>query len=162
MRESLFNETSALVDSDADNKALDADQALQDLGADHVSFGYLTTCIVVSNKDALIAEQQIRSIERIVNGRGFVSIHESVNAVDAWLGTLPGNPYANIRQPIIHTLNLTHLKPLSAIWAGPKRNEHLNDVPLLYATTAGPYAIPPRHPSRRCRAYANRRANGCG
>ncbi len=137
LRESLFNETSALVDSDADNKALDADEALQDLGADHVSFGYLTTCIVVSHKDALIAEQQIRSIERIVNGRGFVSIHESVNAVDAWLGTLPGNPYANIRQPIIHTLNLTHLMPLSAIWAGPNRNEHLDDVPLLYATTAG-------------------------
>jgi len=137
LKETMFNEASALVDSDADNKALDADAALQDLGGDYVSFGYLTTSICVSHKDAQISEQRIREIERIINGRGFVTIHESVNAVDAWLGSLPGNPYANIRTPLVSTLNLAHMMPLSAVWAGPKRNKHLDDVPLLYATTQG-------------------------
>ena len=27
-----------------------------------------------------------------------------IDATLAWLGTLPGNPYANVRQPIVHTL----------------------------------------------------------
>ena len=45
-------------------------------------------------------------VERIINGRGFVAMSETVNAVDAWLGGLPGHAYANVRQPIIHTLNL--------------------------------------------------------
>jgi len=42
-----MNEQSVLVDSDADNKAADADAALQDLGGDYVGYGYLTTSICV-------------------------------------------------------------------------------------------------------------------
>jgi len=66
-----------------------------------------------------------------------VTIHEKVNAVDAWLGTHPGNAYANVRVPLVSTLNLAHMMPLSAVWAGPENNAHLDDGPLLYATTEG-------------------------
>lgn len=137
LKEALMNEQSVLVDSDADNKAIDADAALQDLGGDYVAYGYMTTAICVMHKDAAIAEARTRAVERVINGRGFVSIHEKVNAVDAWLGTHPGNPYANVRLPLVSTLNLAHMMPLSAVWAGPERNEHLDDGPLLYATTEG-------------------------
>jgi len=137
LKEALMNEQSVLVDSDADNKAIDADAALQDLGGDYVSYGYMTTTICVMHKDAAVAEARIRAVERIINGRGFVTIHEKVNAVDAWLGTHPGNAYANVRVPLVSTLNLSHMMPLSAVWAGPQRNEYLKDGPLLYATTEG-------------------------
>ena len=50
LREVMFNRETALVDPDADNKATDADEALQELGADDVAFGYLTTAIVVSRR----------------------------------------------------------------------------------------------------------------
>ena len=135
LKEALMNETTPLVDSDADNKAIDADAALQDLGGDYVSYGYLTTAICVMDEDATVAEARIRAVERIINGRGFVTIHEKVNAVDAWLGTHPGNPYANVRVPLVSTLNLAHMMPLSAVWAGPEGNAHLDGAPLLYATT---------------------------
>jgi type IV secretion system protein VirB4 len=137
LREVLTNETAPLVDSDADNKALDADAALQALGGDHVGFGYLTTTITVFDEDAQAAEEKARAVERIVNGLGFTCIRESVNAVEAWLGSLPGHVYANVRQPLVHTLNLAHLMPLSAVWAGPARNTHLDAPPLLYAETSG-------------------------
>lgn len=39
LRETLFNEQAALLDSDADNKASDADAAMQELGSGLVSFG---------------------------------------------------------------------------------------------------------------------------
>lgn len=135
IKEVMTNEASALVDSDADNKALDADAALQSLGDDHVAYGYATTAIVVTHKEAGIANEMIREAERLINARGYVTINETVNAVDAWLGSLPGHAYANVRQPIIHTLNLAHMAPLSAVWAGPARNRHLDGPPLLYATT---------------------------
>ena len=135
LKEALMNETTPLVDSDADNKAIDADAALQDLGGDYVSYGYMTTAICVMDEDATVAEARIRAVERIINGRGFVTIHEKVNAVDAWLGTHPGNPYANVRVPLVSTLNLAHMMPLSAVWAGPEGNTHLCGAPLLYATT---------------------------
>jgi type IV secretion system protein VirB4 len=62
---------------------------------------------------------------------------ETVNAADAWLGSLPGHVYANVRQPPISTLNLAHMIPLSAVWAGPERDEHLGEPPLLYGKAEG-------------------------
>jgi type IV secretion system protein VirB4 len=137
LREVMFNRETALVDPDADNKATDADEALQELGADDVAFGYVTTVIVVADADAKQANDKLLAIERIVNGRGFVTIRETLNAVEAWLGSLPGNPYANVRQPIVHTLNLAHMMPVSAVWAGPEMNRHLSAPPLMMADTRG-------------------------
>ncbi len=135
IKETLFNEQSVLVDADADNKAADADAALQELGADDVSFGYLTCSVVVTDEDAAAVDAKAKEVERVLNGLGFVTIRESVNAVDAWLGSLPGQLYANIRQPLLHTLNVAHLAPLSAVWAGEAWNRHLDAPPLLHATT---------------------------
>ena len=137
LREVLYNQPTQLLDSDADNKVADADLALQALGGDHVAFGYLTTTITVADDDRERVEAKIRQVERITGGLGFTTIREGVNAVEAWLSSLPGHAYANVRQPIVHTLNIAHLMPLSSIWAGPTRNTHLGGPPLLVAQTAG-------------------------
>jgi type IV secretion system protein VirB4 len=137
LREVIYNQPVQLLDSDADNKVADADLALQALGGDHVSFGYLTTTISVADEDRMRVEEKVRSVERIVNGLGFTTIRESVNAVEAWLGSLPGQVYANVRQPLVHTLNLAHLMPLSSVWAGPDANAHFKGPPLLVAETSG-------------------------
>lgn len=137
LREVIYNQPVQLLDNDADNKVGDADLALQELGGDHVAFGYLTTTITVSDEDRGRAEDKVRQVERIVNGLGFTTIREGVNAVEAWLSSLPGQVYANVRQPLVHTLNLAHLMPLSSVWAGPAGNAHLDGPPLLVAQTAG-------------------------
>ena len=137
LRETVFNEEAALLDTDADNKASDADSALQELGSDLVSYGYVTTTISVCDPDRRLVEDRIRIAERIINGRGFTAIRESLNAVEAWLGSLPGHPYANVRQPILHTLNLAHMVPLSAVWAGEAENHHLQAPALIQAQTGG-------------------------
>jgi type IV secretion/conjugal transfer VirB4 family ATPase len=137
LREVLYNQPVQLFDSDADNKVMDADQALQALGGDHVAFGYLTATVTVTDSDRLRADEKCRSVERVVNGAGFTCIREGVNAVEAWLGSLPGHAYANVRQPIVHTLNLAHLVPLSSVWAGPARNDHLDGPALFHAETSG-------------------------
>ncbi|QUT05563.1 conjugal transfer protein TrbE [Sphingobium phenoxybenzoativorans] len=137
LREVLYNSPAQLLDSDADNKVVDADQALQVLGGDHVAFGYLTATITVTDRSRAAVEDKVRAVERIVNGLGFTAKRETVNAVEAWLSSLPGHVYANVRQPLVHTLNLAHLMPLSSVWAGPARNGHLDGSPLLVAKTAG-------------------------
>src|SRR5665213_79429 len=137
LRETIFQQESPLVDSDAANKSADADAALQELGGDEVAFGYLTTTITVMDTDPTAAEQKLRAVERTLQGRGLVTIAETLNSVDAWLSSLPGHVYANVRQPIVSTLNLAHLLPLSAVWAGPDRNVHLNGPPLIVTRTDG-------------------------
>lgn len=137
LREVLYNSPAQLLDSDADNKVVDADLALQALGGDHVSFGYLTTTVTVMDRDRVAVEEKLRGVERVLGGLGFATIRERVNAVEAWLSSLPGHVYANVRQPLVHSLNLAHMMPLSCVWAGPARNAHLNGPPLLHARTAG-------------------------
>ena len=137
LREVLFNQETALLDSDANAKVHESNEALEDLGSGDVAFGYVTTTITVADEDEAQADEALRQVTRVVNGRGFVTIPETFNAVEAWLGSLPGNPYANVRQPVIHTLNLAHMMPVSAIWAGPQWNEHLQDAALIHVATRG-------------------------
>jgi type IV secretion system protein VirB4 len=137
LREVLYNQPAQLVDNDAGNKVADADLALQALGQDYVAFGYLTTTITIADTDPAAADEKVRAVERVVNGLGFTTIRERLNAVEAWLSSLPGHVYANVRQPLVHTLNLAHLMPLSAVWAGPARNAHLDGPPLIVAETGG-------------------------
>jgi len=137
LREILYNQPAQLLDSDADNKVVDADHALQALGGDHVAFGYLTTTITLAHREARRVDEMVRGVERVVNSLGFTMQRETVNAVEAWLSSLPGHVYANVRQPLVHTLNLAHLMPLSSIWAGPGDNAHLDGPPLLIAESKG-------------------------
>jgi type IV secretion system protein VirB4 len=137
LKEVLTNEASSLVDTDASNKAADADLALQELGADVAGMAYVTATIVVWDADPRLADEKLRLVEKVIQGRDFTAMVETVNAVDAWLGSLPGHAYANVRQPPISTLNLAHMIPLSAVWAGPERDEHLGSPPLLYGKTEG-------------------------
>ena len=137
LKEVMTNEASVLVDTDAANKAADADLALQELGADFAGQAYVTASVTVWDADPRAANEKLRLVEKVVQGRDFTAMPESINAVDAWLGSLPGHVYANVRQPPISTLNLAHMIPLSAVWAGPERDEHLRSPPLLYGKTEG-------------------------
>lgn len=137
LKEVMTSEPSALVDTDAANKATDADLALQELGADVAGMAYVTATITVWDADARIADEKLRLVEKLVQGRDFTAMIETVNAVDAWLGSLPGHAYANVRQPPISTLNLAHMIPLSAVWAGEERDAHFDAPPLLYGKTEG-------------------------
>ncbi|NSY94335.1 conjugal transfer protein TrbE [Agrobacterium tumefaciens] len=137
LKEVMTNEASALVDTDAANKAADADLALQELGADYAGQAYVTATIAVWDNDPRVAAEKLRLVEKVIQGRDFTAMPETINAADAWLGSLPGHVYANVRQPPISTLNLAHMIPLSAVWAGPERDEHFGAPPLLYGKTEG-------------------------
>lgn len=136
-KEVMTNEASTLIDADAHNKAMDADAALQELGSDAIGQAYVTATITVWDQDPRRADEKLRLVEKIIQGRDFTCMAESVNAVDAWLGSLPGHAYANVRQSPISTLNLAHMIPLSAVWAGPPQDEHFKAPPLFFARTQG-------------------------
>jgi type IV secretion system protein VirB4 len=137
LKEVMTNEATALLDSDAGNKARDADEALQDLGADGVGYALVTTTITLWDPAPAAADVKAGLVEKIIQGRDFTCMTEGLNSVEAWLGSLPGQVYANVRTPPISTLNLAHLMPLSAIWAGPAANDHLDGPPLFFARTEG-------------------------
>ncbi|GAN82760.1 conjugal transfer protein TrbE [Novacetimonas hansenii] len=137
LKEVMTNEASVLLDSDAANKAADADAALQELGTDQVGQAYVTATVTVWDEDPAVAADRLRLVEKTIQGRDFTCMRETVNALEAWFGSLPGHVYANVRQPCVSTLNLAHMIPLSAVWAGPERDGHFAAPPLFYARTEG-------------------------
>ncbi len=72
---------------------------------------------------------------------GFSCRIETVNAVEAWRGSLPGDGYRNVRRNLLHTLNVADLLPITAVWAGQRDNPSpmmpKKSPPLLYAATSG-------------------------
>lgn len=137
LTETFTKSESAMVDNAAIRKSQEVDEALQSLADDHVSFGYYTATVTVWDESLEAVIQKQRAIERVINGLGFVTVAEQVNAVEAWLSSLPGHIYANVRMPLMHSLNLAHLIPFSSPWAGPLQNDHLHAPVLLYAKTTG-------------------------
>jgi type IV secretion system protein VirB4 len=137
LRSALFKDEPVLHDNAAANLADDADAGLQELGADAIGAGYATLTITIAEEDENLANETVRQIQQVTDGMGFVTQVETVNAVEAWLGSLPGSAYADVRRPILLTPSLAHLLPTSAVWAGPERNAHLNGPPLMLTATDG-------------------------
>jgi type IV secretion/conjugal transfer VirB4 family ATPase len=137
LKEAITKQESKLEDSDSLNKAQDVDDALQEIGGDHCSFGDFTLTVTVWDEGEQTAIEKARAVQQVVDGVGLVSEVEDFNAVQAWLGSLPGHAYADVRRPLISSLNVCDLVPLSAVWSGPKSCAHLDGPPLLVTRTRG-------------------------
>ena len=142
IKEEASKQEAALIDNAAANKAADADGALQELGDDLVSFGYLTATVTVWDRDLEPARRKAQRVKETIQSRGFTVRDETLNSTEAWLGSLPGHVYANVRRPIVSSMNLAHLMPLSSVWAGDAVNRHLETVcgvgaPHLVCSTTG-------------------------
>ena len=103
-----------------------------------MTYGFLTTTFTLFNKNAAELRNIAAEVERIINGVGFTTKYETVNAVEAWLGSIPGNTQRDVRRPLINSINLAHLLPgASAVWGGQAINQHLKAPALFVAETGG-------------------------
>jgi type IV secretion/conjugal transfer VirB4 family ATPase len=146
--EAITQSESSQVNLDALSKAQEADEALAVVGGDMASYGYFTPTITLTDPDSDRLAEKVRQVEAVINRAGFVAKVEDANSVESWLGSLPGEAYADVRRPMISTLSLCDLIPMSAIWPGPTSNAHLTaecgqrghhsvQPPLMYVRTAG-------------------------
>ncbi len=137
LSEAFWGHPSALEDTDAINKAAQTNDVLEAIGVDAVSMGQFTPVVIVKDKDPNVLLEKVRYIQKVIESRGFVTKVERDNAVEAFLGSLPGHAYANPRRPLITSLNLLDMIPSSSVWAGPSWNEHLDGPPLMVTKTKG-------------------------
>lgn len=129
------------INLDADAMAADAVEAMADNNSGVVQYGYYTSTILLAGRNPKQVREIGREVVKIVQNAGFQARIEDVNAVEAYLGSMPGNVVANVRRPLIHTLNLSHLLPFTAVWPGPEAHPcpfyPPQSAPLLYAKTDG-------------------------
>src|SRR6266481_7281070 len=134
--ESMSHQPTRVINSDATNKAEDADAARQEIGADIVAYGEFTSTVTVWDADAATAEDKLRLVMEAFDRQGFVTTAERHHATAAWLSSHPGNRLDNVRRTPQHSLTLAHLCPgLTAAWPGPERDAYLDGGPWFYAHT---------------------------
>ena len=137
----LKGNANARADSDAVDMADDVSAAESELKSNLVNYGMYTSAIIVLDADPLMLEEKFNEVRGAVQGRSFGVIDESLNAGEAFLGTLPGNRYANVRGGPLSTLNLADLLPMTSVWAGfethPSPYYGKDAPPLAHASTIG-------------------------
>lgn len=104
--------------------------------------GYLTSCVVLMHENRETLQDWARELRRTVQTLGFGCRIETINALETWLGSIPGNSFSNLRRPLLSTLNLADLLPLSSVWEGaahcPCPFYPPDSPPLAVLTTDGP------------------------
>src|SRR5690606_17261609 len=102
----LFQTRSGAIDQDAAQMVAEAEDAIAEANSQLVAYGYYTPVIVLFGEDDGLLRKQAEGIRRLIQAEGFGARIETMNATEAFLGSLPGNWYANIREPLINTRNL--------------------------------------------------------
>lgn len=137
IKETITKSESAMIETINIQRSDDADAALNEMGNDYCRFGYLSSVIVLKHDNSKTLDTNVRKIIQAYESQGFVVTKEDINAVGAWFGSIPGNAYANVRRPMMSTLNLCHLLPISAVWAGEGMCRHLSAPALGQTQTVG-------------------------
>ena len=129
------------IDDHAVDMTIDARAARKLAAAGDVHFLQYTSAFLCLHRDPNVLSDNLRMVSKAIQNLGFGVRRETVNAVEAYLGSIPGNGYANVRRPLIHTLNLADMLPTSAIYAGesenPSRLMPKHSPPLLITATSG-------------------------
>jgi type IV secretion system protein TrbE len=137
----VFNIQTDRVDEDAAAMVADASTAKQAISGGTVSAGYFTANLLFFGEHRAQVEHSARQAEKLINNLGFTARIETINTMDAWLGSLPGHGVENVRRPLLNTMNLADLLPVSSIWTGennapcPLYPEGL--PPLMHVLTSG-------------------------
>lgn len=114
----LFQTQSRSVDQDAMMMVAETEDAIAEASSQLVAYGYYTSVIVIFDEVQLRLQEKCEAVRRLVQAEGFGARIETLNATEAFLGSLPGVSYANIREPLVNTRNLADLIPLNSVWSG--------------------------------------------
>lgn len=137
----VFKTQGGIVDEDALAMSNEAEAAMSEASSALVAFGYYTPVIVLMHESRAQLAENARLVVREIQREGFTARIETVNTLEAWLGSLPGHPLPNVRRPLIHTLHLADLLPLTGVWTGrdtcPCPLYPPGSPPLLHAATSG-------------------------
>ncbi len=140
-KDQILRTQNGAVNLYAQAMAEDAEQAMAAASSGDVQFAQYSSNIVCLDDDLDRLQENIRTVMKRIHNLGFQCRLETVNAVEAWRGTLPGDGYRNVRRVLLHTLNLADLLPITSVWAGlrenPSRLMPKGSPPLLFAATAG-------------------------
>jgi type IV secretion/conjugal transfer VirB4 family ATPase len=140
-KDQVFRTQTGPVNLHAQEMAADAEEAMGVASSGDVQFALYSSNIICMAQDREAVDANASLVVKTIQNLGFDCRIETVNAVEAWRGTLPGDGYRNVRRVLLHTLNLADMLPITSVWSGLRENPSSlmppGSPPLLYAATSG-------------------------
>lgn len=106
----------------AKGRGFDVEMAQAENAEGVVRFGFVQFKLILFDENPGILEERVRTVEKVLGNLGFGTIVEEVNCLSAWIESLPGHSYPNVRKPLMHSLNLADLLPTTTIFPGRETN----------------------------------------
>ncbi len=132
----VLNVETDRTDKDAEDQIDDIEQAISQLNSKTDSFGALTQLIVITADCFETLQKRCRIAISAIEDLGFGARVETINATEAFLGSLPGELVCNIRRPVMSTKATADLLPTNTIWHGESiapNKKYPSKDPLLLA-----------------------------
>lgn len=145
IKQSLGNknrgESTQRINRSAEMFADQAEDALEKLETEVITYGKYTCSVIVFDKDEKSLDEKMNAIKKVIMSLGFIAKREEAQCLDAYLGAIPGNVRNNVRKWVMDTINLADLMPTTDIWSGYEKNPCSlygdNNPPLFYASIEG-------------------------
>lgn len=109
----IFNIQGDNLNADAQSQLEDLNCAQQLLDAGQEIFGKYTSLIVLMDRDLETLKEKTAISVKAIESLGFGARVETLNAIEAFLGSLPGHLKYNVRRNLISSSVLCDLLPLS-------------------------------------------------
>lgn len=138
----IFNLEAGTENENALRQVDDLDDALCNLEGHENIFGAFSFNVILMDEDKQVLESNAALVCKTVEKAGFGARIETINSTEAFLGSLPGNLYPNLRRPMISSSMLSCFIPLDAVFTGerysPNKLYGKNADPLMQVkTTSG-------------------------
>ncbi len=135
-KDQIFRTQNGPVNLHAQEMSADAEVAMGVAASGDVQFCQYSANIICMDEDPDRLYESTRLVMKTIQNLGFSCRVETVNAVEAWRGSLPGEGYSNVRRVLLHTMNLADMLPITSVWAGLRENPSAlmpkHSPPLLF------------------------------
>lgn len=98
----------------------------------YLKAGYYNFNIILMEDDEKKLKDSANEVMKVINNLGFIAVDETVNCLESYFSTMPGNVEHGLRKPILTTANLISFIPVNMDWNGNIVNKHLKKEALLF------------------------------
>jgi len=153
-KDQILKTHSVAINLYAQAMAEDSEQAMGVTDSGDVQFAQYSSNIICLDNDLNRLNENTRTVMKKIQNLGFACRLETVNAVEAGRGSLPGDGYRNVRRVLLHSLNLADLLPITSVWAGSPHSFRVTTVTdlLEQGVPLDTCSVSPAAPTRAPRA----------
>ena len=127
------------ISRDAEDMVDDVEEAQRALDRGLVKYVWYSGSVVLMDENEERVDAWAREVQKTLRHAGFPNRVEDWLAIDAFLGSLPGDGYHNIRKYTLHSLSVADLLPTTSIWQGRQKLSCSmcppGTLPIAYAKT---------------------------